>query len=65
MINASSLPTDLRKLLVRLEADLRERCGAVADMAARLQREYWGAKAAGRVDRHSRIVGFRCARPNG
>ena len=40
MIDPKSLLDDLKRLVKRLENDLRERVGAVPEMADRLQAEY-------------------------
>jgi hypothetical protein len=40
----------LKRLLRRLEADLRERAGTVAELAESLQHEYRAAREAGRTD---------------
>jgi hypothetical protein len=39
VIDASSLLSDLRRLLAELEDDLRERCGEVLELDARLRGE--------------------------
>ena len=39
----------LKRLLRRLEADLRKRAGTVAELAELLQREYRAAREAGRT----------------
>ena len=49
MIHPTRLLDDLRRLLRRLEADLRERVGTVADLHEALQREYEAAREAGRT----------------
>ena len=49
MINPKRLLDDLKRLLRRLEADLRERAGTVAELAELLQREYRAAREAGRT----------------
>jgi hypothetical protein len=49
MIHPKRLLDDLKRLLRRLEADLRERAGAVAELAELLQREYRAAREAGRT----------------
>src|SRR5919109_1577600 len=49
MINPRRLLDDLKRLLRRLEADLRERAGTVAELAELLQREYRAAREAGRT----------------
>jgi hypothetical protein len=49
MINAKRLLDDLRRLLKRLEDDLRQRATSVEAMQTALQREYAAAKEAGRA----------------
>src|SRR5499433_2150636 len=49
MINPKRLLDDLKRLLRRLEADLRERAGTVAELTELLQREYQAAREAGRT----------------
>ena len=49
MINPKRLLDDLKRLLRRLEADLRERAGTVAELHELLQREYLAAREAGRT----------------
>jgi hypothetical protein len=49
LINPKRLLDDLKRLLRRLEADLRERAGTVAELAELLQREYRAAREAGRT----------------
>jgi Domain of unknown function (DUF7008)/Eco57I restriction-modification methylase len=49
MIHPKRLLDDLKRLLRRLEADLRERAGTVAELAELLQREYRVAREAGRT----------------
>ena len=49
MIDAKHLLDDLRRLLRRLEGDLRERADAVAEMRSALEREYQAGRSAGRT----------------
>ena len=49
MIEAKRLLDDLKRLLRRLEDDLRERSRTVATLHDALQREYQAAQAAGRT----------------
>ena len=49
MIHPKRLLDDLKRLLRRLEADLRERAATVAELAELLQREYLAAREAGRT----------------
>ena len=49
LINPKRLLDDLKRLLRRLEADLRERAGTVAELHELLQREYRAAREAGRT----------------
>ena len=49
MIHPTRLLDDLRRLLRRLEADLRERVGTVAELHETLQREQRAAREAGRT----------------
>jgi len=49
MINARRLLDDLKRLLKRLEDDLRQRATSVEAMQIALQREYAAAKEADRV----------------
>ncbi len=49
MIDAKRLLDDLKRLLRRLEADLRERTDTVEEMSIALQREYRAARDAGRT----------------
>jgi hypothetical protein len=49
LIAAKHLLEDLKRLLRRLEGDLRERVDAVAEMQATLEREYQAARGAGRT----------------
>ena len=49
LIHPKRLLDDLKRLLRRLEADLRERASAVAELAELLQREYRTAREAGRT----------------
>jgi hypothetical protein len=49
MINARRLLDDLKRLLKRLEDDLRQRATSVEAMQTALQREYMAAKEAGRA----------------
>jgi hypothetical protein len=49
MINAKRLLDDLKRMLKRLEDDLRQRAASVEAMQTALQREYAAAKAAGRA----------------
>src|SRR5215468_4909694 len=49
MIHPKRLLDDLKRLLRRLEADLHERAGTVAELAELLQREYQAAMEAGRT----------------
>ena len=49
MINAKRLLDDLKRVLKRLEGDLRQRAASVEAMQTTLQREYAAAKAAGRA----------------
>ena len=49
MIAAKHLLEDLKRLLRRLEGDLRERADAVAEMHVALEREYQAARDAGRT----------------
>jgi hypothetical protein len=49
MINARRLLDDLKRMLKRLEDDLRQRAGSVEAMQTALQREYAAAKEAGRA----------------
>jgi hypothetical protein len=49
MIDAKRLLDDLKRLLKRLEDDLRQRAGGVEAMQTALQREYAPAKEAGRA----------------
>ena len=49
MIHPKRLLDDLKRLLRRLEADLRERAGTVAELHELQQREYRAAREAGRT----------------
>jgi hypothetical protein len=49
VIHTTRLLDDLRRLLRRLEADLHERVGTVAELHETLQREYQAAREAGRT----------------
>jgi hypothetical protein len=49
LIDAKRLLDDLKRLLRRLEADLRERADTVEEMSIALQREYRAARDAGRT----------------
>ena len=49
MINPKRLLDDLKRLLHRLEADLRERAGTVAELHELQQREYRAARETGRT----------------
>jgi hypothetical protein len=49
LIDAKRLLDDLKRLLRRLEADLRERADAVEEMSISLRREYQAARGAGRT----------------
>ena len=49
MIDPKRLLEDLKRLVKRLEDDLRERVTPVTEMADRLQAEYLSAKEAGRT----------------
>ena len=49
MIDAKRLLDDLKRLLRRLEGDLRERADTVAEMHVALEREYQAARGAGRT----------------
>ena len=49
MIEPKRLLEDLKRLVKRLEDDLRERASSVSEMADRLQAEYRSAKEAGRT----------------
>ena len=49
MIHPKRLLDDLKRLLRRLEADLRERAGTMAELHELLQREYQAAREAGRT----------------
>ena len=49
MIDPKRLLEDLKRLVKRLEDDLRERVTSVTEMADRLQAEYLSAKEAGRM----------------
>jgi hypothetical protein len=49
MIHPQRLLDDLKRLLRRLEADLRERAGTVVELHELQQREYRAAREAGRT----------------
>jgi hypothetical protein len=49
VIDAKPLLDDLKRLLRRLEGDLRERANAVAEMRLALEGEYQAARDAGRT----------------
>ena len=49
MIDTKCLLDDLKRLLKRLENDLRQRAASVEVMQTALQREYTAAKEAGRA----------------
>ncbi len=55
MINAKHLLDDLKRMLKRLEDDLRQRAASVEAMQTALQHEYAAAKAAGRAGEASEV----------